>query len=861
MTSKLAVALLISGLAWGAQKNSTPKYKNVTASPQARAADLVSRMTLAEEVSQMQNTAPAIPRLGIPAYDWWNEGLHGVARAGLATVFPQAIGLASTWDTNLEHRVAEIVSTEARAKYNYAIAHGDHSRYHGLTFWSPNINIFRDPRWGRGQETYGEDPYLTAQMAAQFVAGMQGSDPHYLKTVATAKHFAVHSGPESIRHKFNVDASEQDLNNTYFYAFRQLVEGPKVDSIMCAYNAVDGVPACASTMLLQQHLRDDWHFHGYVVSDCDAVDDIYSGHHYAKSLAEASALAVKAGTDLNCGRSYATLVDAVHQGLIRKSDIDKAATRLFTARIRLGMFDPPGRVPFSRIGMDRVESPAHKEVALEAAEKSIVLLKNENGILPLRRVPHSIAVIGPGADAPDTLLGNYYGISSVLVTPLEGIRKKFGAKAQIRYALGSTYVASWTALIPQDALTPPHRGNAHGLLAEYFDNNNFEGAPRLSRVEPRGYFNWPMHEPAIVRAFPNDGAALRWSAVLRVKASGDYALGLANPDCDTCKGKSTAKLYIDNRLLTQLVSGRYGHRMQTQTMHLDAGKAYQLRVDYTQDGKGAGIELVWRPPAEASLREAVEAARNSDLSILCLGLNSHLEGEESPLVIPGFDHGDRTDIHLPDVQKKLLSAVLDTGKPVIVVLMNGSSLAIPEAKSRARAILEAWYPGQAGGTAIADTLAGDNNPAGRLPVTFYRSVDQLPPFTDYSMKNRTYRFFTGTPEYPFGYGLSYSDFRYSDIAAQSEGEGKYKVTATVKNDSSVGGDEVVQLYASRGQSSGPELRGFRRIHLASGASKQVSFDIDSSSLGGRQYVSIGGGQPLRAFTGNHFVQTRLPGRP
>lgn len=857
MALKLAAVFLISSLTWAAQ-NSTPKYKDVTLSPEARAADLVSRMTLQEEAGQMQNSAPAIPRLGIPAYNWWNEGLHGVARAGLATVFPQAIGLAATWDTDLERHIAEIVSTEARAKYNYAIAHGDHGRYHGLTFWAPNVNLVRDPRWGRGQETYGESPYLTAQMAAQYIEGMQGTNSHYLKTVATAKHFAAYSGPEAARHKINIELTKKNLKDTYLYVFRHLVEQAKVDSIMCSYNAVDGVPSCASDMLLQQHLRQAWNFQGYVVSDCDAVDDIYRGHHYAKSVAQASALAVKAGTDLNCGRSYATLVDAVHQGLIKKADIDRAVTRLFTARFRLGMFDPPGRVPFSKIGMDQVESPAHRKVALEAAEKSIVLLKNENGILPLRKVPASIAVIGPGADAPDTLLGNYHGIPSFLITPLGGIRHEFGSKATIRYALGSTYVPSWTALIPEQALTPTGYENAHGLLAEYFADKNFQGRPQLRRIERRGYFDWDMHEPAVIRAFPHDGVALRWSAVLHVKESGDYALGLANPDCDSCSGKSTAKLYIDNRLFTQLISGRYGHRVQTQTMHLDGGKTYHLRVDYTQDGHGAGIELVWRPPAEVSLHEAVEAARASDLSILCLGLNSHLEGEESPLVIPGFDHGDRTTLQLPEVQQKLLSAVLDTGKPVIVVLMSGSALAVPVAKQRARAIVEAWYPGQAGGTAIAETLAGKNNPAGRLPVTFYKSVKQLPPFTDYSMKNRTFRFFTSTPLYPFGFGLSYSDFRYSDIGVQAQG-GKYKVTATVKNASGAGGDEVVQLYASRGHSSGPELRGFRRIHLGPGASAQVAFMIDAADLGGRKFVSIGGGQPLKAFTANHFVQTRLPG--
>jgi beta-glucosidase len=858
MVSKLTAALLMWNLVSTAQSINTPKYQDVTLTPEERAADLVSRMTLEEKVSQMQNAAPAIPRLGIPAYDWWNEALHGVARAGLATVFPQAIGLAATWDTDLEYRIADIISTEARAKYNDAIAHGIHARYHGLTFWSPNINIFRDPRWGRGQETYGEDPYLTAQMAIQFIRGMQGDDPHYFKTIATSKHFAVHSGPEALRHQFNVDVSENDLTHTYLYAFRQTVEQAKVDSIMCAYNAVDGAPACASDLLLKQNLRGAWNFQGYVVSDCDAVQDIYSGHHYAKSPAEASALAVKAGTDLDCGRTYASLVDAVHQGLLSEEDINRAVTRLFTARFRLGMFDPPDRVPYSQIGMDQVESPQHQQVALEAAEKSIVLLKNENGALPLRQVPQRIAVIGPGADAPDTLLGNYNGTPSFLITPLEGIRRKFGSQATIRYALGSTYVASWTALIPDDVLTPPQQEGQHGLLAQYFDNENFEGQPRLERVEPRGYFNWQMHDPAVIQAAPDENLSLRWSAVLRVKESGDYALGFAHSECDSCPGKSTARLYVDDRLLTEQTSGRYGRWSQTATIHLEAGKAYHLRAEYTQHGQGAGVELVWRPPAEASLREAVDLARDSDLVILCLGLNSRLEGEESPLVIPGFDHGDRTDLRLPDVQEKLLSAVLRTNKPVIVVLMNGSALAIPEAKSRARAILEAWYPGQAGGTAIADTLAGDNNPAGRLPVTFYQSVDQLPPFTDYSMKNRTYRYFTGTPEYPFGYGLSYSDFRYSDIHVAANGS-QYRVSATVKNDSDRDGDEVVQLYLSRTQTAGPELRGFKRIHLAHGESATVEFTLDASDLGDRKFVSIGGGQPLKAWTGNHFVQTRLPG--
>jgi len=656
----------------------TPKtrFENPDLSPEERAADLVTRMTLEEKVSQMQNAAAAIPRLGIPAYDWWNEALHGVARAGIATVFPQAIGLAATWDTDLHFRIADVISTEARAKYNDAIAHDNHARYFGLTFWSPNINIFRDPRWGRGQETYGEDPYLTSRLGVAFIKGMQGNDPHYFKTIATSKHYAVHSGPEISRHRVNVDVTPQDLENTYLYAFHAtLTEGPAY-SVMCAYNSVNGAPACANTFLLQDTLRQSWKFPGYVVSDCDAVDDIYSGHHYAHSLAEASAEAVKAGTDLDCGKAYQSLVEAVHKNLISEQEINRAVERLFVARIRLGMFDPPDRVPFSKIGMDQVASAAHQQLALEAAEKSMVLLKNDNNILPIERVPRTIAVLGPAADDRDALLGNYNGTPSFTVTPLEGIRAEFGTSATVRFAPGSPYVAA-------------------------------------------------------------------------------------------------AKVNADV------------------------------------------------PSTEAMLHEGVELVKRSDLAILCIGLNSKLEGEEMAIDIPGFSHGDRTDIQLPPPQERLLESVLDTGKPVIVILINGSALAVAAAKDRAAAILEAWYPGQEGGTAIARTLSGKNNPAGRLPVTFYKSVDQLPPFTEYSMKNRTYRYFTGEALYPFGYGLSYSTFEYSGQSVNG-----HIASAHVTNTSKREGDEVVQLYIKTDYAPNPVLKGFERIHLRPGENRVVSFTSD-----------------------------------
>lgn len=837
----LILGVLLSGSVW-AQGSGKSVYMDPGATPEERAADLVSRMTLAEKVGQMQDNAPAIPRLGVPAYGWWNEALHGVARAGLATVFPQAIGLAATWDTDLEHRIADIISTEARAKYNDAIAHDNHARYHGLTFWSPNINIFRDPRWGRGQETYGEDPYLTAQMGIAFVKGMQGDDSHYLKTVATSKHFAVHSGPEATRHEFNVQVSRQDLDDTYLYAFRQTVMNGGAYSVMCAYNSIDGAPACANTVLLQDNLRSAWRFPGYVVSDCGAVGDIYKGHHFADSMAEASAKAVKAGTDLDCGTEYKTLVEAVQKGYIQESEIDRAVQRLFIARFRLGMFDPADKVPFSKIGTDQVASSAHAGVALEAAEKSIVLLKNEGNVLPLEKIPENIAVIGPASDDPDAMLGNYYGTPSHIVTPLVGIEAKFGSKAHVRWALGSVYAQSSMTLVPESALTSPTSEAKHGLLAEYFDNDAFQGQPVLSRIEPRGYFVWAMHNPEVIRVLPNPTFSVRWTATLQAPSTGDYQLGIARQECDSCPGTNSIKLYLDDRLLINENLRSYaGRRGFGSSVHLEQGKAYKIKVEYAQREGGPGAELVWSPPAKPTLHEAVDLAKSSDLAILCIGLNSRLEGEESPIDIPGFSHGDRTDIRLPQQQRELLQAVLDAGKPTIVILINGSALAVPAAKDRAQAILEAWYGGQEAGTAIANTLSGDNNPAGRLPITFYQSVDQLPPFTDYSMKGRTYRYFKGKPLFPFGYGLSYSQFSYSETTNGAVHDGKQRFSAKVTNTSKRSGDEVAQLYLSD-KDRNLQLKGFQRFHLGAGDSKTISFDIDQNELNGRT-AHIGGAQP------------------
>ncbi len=836
------MVLWLAALTLFGQSTDAPAYRNPELTAEKRAADLVSKMTLEEKVLQMQDQAPAIERLGVPAYGWWNEALHGVARAGEATVFPQAIGLAATWDTGLMHRVADIISTEARAKYNQAQRDGNHARYYGLTFWSPNINIFRDPRWGRGQETYGEDPFLTGRMAVAFIRGMQGDDPRYFKTIATAKHYAVHSGPEPLRHRFDVAPSERDLNDTYLPAFRAAMVEGKADSIMCAYNSVDGKPACANPDLLEKTLRGEWGFGGYVVSDCGAIGDIYAedAHHYVATAAEASALAVKTGTDLTCGTEYASLVDAVKAGQIREAEIDRSLERLFVARFKLGMFDPPERAPFSKIPYTEVDSAEHRRTALEAARKSIVLLKNQNRTLPLQGSVRRIAVVGPSADDPVAPMGNYNGFSRKLVTPLEGIERQFGGKAEVRFAPGATYTAETASLVPRTALAPPD-GKGHGLLAEYFDNPDFQGEPKVKRVEPFVYQHAAMPDAAA----PGRGS-VRWTGTLRAPASGDYAIsGRGGPG-----GKT--RVFLDDKELAPppspeiALQGSASRRIPPPAhVELEAGHDYKLRVEYRPGGYASSAQLMWLPPADALLPEAVEAVKAADVALVFVGLNPNLEGEEMPVDIPGFKGGDRTDLKLPANQEKLVEAAVATGKPVVVVLTSGSAVAAVYAAEHAAAVLEAWYGGEEAGTAIAETLAGTNNPAGRLPVTFYRGVEQLPAFEDYDMRGRTYRYFTGDPLYGFGYGLSYSTFRYSGLKATRDAAGGH-IKVRVKNDSSRDGDEVVEFYLD---GHGPDaavrdLRGFERVHLGAGKTREVEFTVSLEDLPkARTAISVGGGQP------------------
>ena len=662
----------------------------------------------------MLHDAPAVPRLGIPAYNWWNECLHGVARAGTATVFPQAIGLAASFDVALMAQVAVAISDEARAKHHAFAAVGDTGHYKGLTYWSPNINIFRDARWGRGQETYGECPFLTAQLAVSFVKGLQGDDPRYLKLLATAKHFAVHSGPEGLRHGFDARVSQKDLFETYLPAFWALVKQAGVESVMTAYNRVNGEAASASPTLLRDILRGQWGFEGYVVSDCWAIRDIHEQHHLTPGPEESAAAAVRAGCDLNCGCTYEHLPAALARGLLTEADLDECVGRLFRARIRLGMFDPPERVPFAHLSLDVNDSPEHRQLARRAAQHGLVLLKNE-GVLPLSPELRSIAVIGPNANAPQMQWGNYSGIASQTITPLDGIRARMPAGTKLYYAEGCKVQGTETATCAP-----------HGNIAE-----------------------------------------------------------------------------------------------------------------------------------------AVLLAQRADVSVLVLGLTAQVEGEQGD-ASNSEAAGDKLDLNLPGLQQPLLEAVVAVGKPVILVLMAGSPLAVCWAERHVTAIVQAWYPGEEGGSALADVLFGDVSPAGRLPVTFPRSHSDVPEFEDYAMRGRTYRYLEAEPLFPFGFGLSYTRFAYSELEVRGArgvvaADLSIEVSALVSNVGAYASDEVVQLYVSiRGASvvvPVRELRGVTRLHLESGAATRVSFCLTAKDLSfidsagrrrlepGSFVISLGGSQP------------------
>ncbi|GAC1516260.1 MAG: glycoside hydrolase family 3 protein [Gemmatimonadaceae bacterium] len=828
----LAVAPLstrLHGIA-GAQG---PGYQNIDLPFDTRVNDLVDRMTLAEKVSQMKDVAPAIPRLGVPEYNWWNEALHGVARSGLGTVFPQAIGLAATWDDSLIYRMATVISDEARAKHHEYLRHDSHQRYQGLTIWSPNINIFRDPRWGRGQETYGEDPFLTGQVAVHFIHGLQGSDPTYFKTVATVKHFAVHSGPEQDRHRFDAIVSERDLRESYLPHFERGIREGGAYSLMCAYNRVAGRPACASEMLEKSILRGEWRFPGYVVSDCGAIDDIYLHHKVVATAPAAAALAVRSGTDLDCGRVYPNLVEAVHQGLITEAQIDTSVKRLFLARFRLGMFDPADRVKWARIPFSVLDQPAHRAMAREVARKSMVLLKNDSSMLPMRKDLGSIAVIGPNANDPQMLLGNYNGIPADPITPLRGIREAVSKGTRVLYARGSDLADGFPVMegVPSAVLRAP--GNVPGLQAEYFGSRDMTGAALFTRIDSTINANWQDGAPR--EDMHPDDFGVRWTGSFVPPSSGVYRLGLV--------GTVKFQIFLDGKVVARSSYPSRGdeypdpRQVMTAPLTLEGGRRYQLRVDAQESYGDARLQLLWSVPSDVLQADALSLASQADAVVLFLGLTARLEGEEMPINVPGFKGGDRTSIDLPAPQQQLLERVASLGKPTVLVLMNGSALAVTWAQQHVPAILEAWYPGQAGGSAIADVLFGDFNPGGRLPVTFYRDTRDLPAFDDYRMADRTYRFFGGTPLYPFGHGLSYTTFAYRDLqthGALRQPTDTLDVSVDVVNTGPRGGDEVVQLYAQHVNSmvsrAAKELKGYRRITLPPGGSQTITFRLPAKEL-------------------------------
>ena len=824
-------------------------HATAPATPEQRASDLVARMSLEEKVAQLQSAAPALPRLGIPAYEWWNEGLHGAGRAGYATVFPQAIGLAASWHSELMRQVGDVVSQEARARFDAIGAGRDHPRYEGLTIWSPNVNIFRDPRWGRGQETYGEDPYLTGRMAVNFVQGIEGPDPAHPRAIATPKHFAVHSGPEAGRHGFDIDVSPYDLEATFLPAFRAAVTEGHAGSVMCAYNALHGTPVCADTGLLDDTLRKGWGFKGYVVSDCDAIDDMTKFHYYRPDNAGSSAAAIRAGTDLDCGYAYADLTEAVRRGDLAESVLDTSLVRLFAARYRLGELGAPATKP------EPVDTKAHAALALQAALESMVLVKNDNGTLPLKGTPR-IAVIGPNADTVETLEANYHATPRAPVTPLLGLRARFGAD-RVSYAQGSPIAAGVPVPLPETALRTSIAADAvAGLTGSYFDNTNFHGEPHSTRVDRSIDFDWDHISPA---SLPKGRYAVRWTGALLPPGPGDYTLAVHVERCFDCAGHDPVRLFVDGKAVLD-DSGDDKHMKVT--LHVADTRAHDVRLEYVHSGEDQGVRLQWLPPAAAQLAEAERAVASADVAVAFVGLSPDVEGEELHVDVPGFDGGDRTDIGLPAAQRALLERVADSGKPLVVVLMSGSAVALEWAKEHASAIVAAWYPGESGGTAIAQVLSGDYNPGGRLPVTFYRSVRDLPPFTSYQMKGRTYRYFKGVPLYAFGHGLSYTHFAYANAQASSttlDAGQNLTVSVDVRNSGDRAGDEVAQAYLSFPASDtlAPQrtLVGIERVHLAAGESRRVSFTLDPRRLSsvdatgkraveaGEYKLFLGGGQP------------------
>lgn len=792
----------------------TAVYLDPSQSADARVDDLMSWLTLDEKISLMMDQSPAIERLGIGEYNWWNEALHGVGRAGLATVLPQSIGMAATFDDDAMQRAFTMVSDEARAKYNDFRKNNDLKRYHCLTFWTPNVNIFRDPRWGRGQETYGEDPYLTTRMGVAVVNGLQGNDSKQMKTIAGAKHFAVHSGPEWNRHSFDArDVDPRDMRETYLPAFEALVKA-NVGQVMCAYNRYEGEPCCSSKKLLQQILRNEWGYDKIIVSDCWAIRDFISdwAHNTHPSGAHASADAVVSGTDLECGPVYKNLAQAVKEGLITEAQIDQSLRKLLMARYELGELFADLSTPWDTIPLSVVDSESHRQMALEMARKSMTLLKND-GILPLRKSGMKILVVGPNAVDSVAMWGNYNGFPSHTVTVLEGIS---AMTPEVTYARGCDHVISSDLVSAFDKFDG-------GLKASYWNSLTPEGAPVATAVHTTPLNLTTGGATVFAPGVELNNFSARYDGRFIPEADASYVIEL---EAD----KGMQKLMVDGKEVAfREAGGRNGHKI-SYMFEGKKGIANDIVLLYDHRDDMAELKFDIKTQSNSSLD-----ATDADVVVFVGGISPKLEGEEMKVSVPGFRGGDRETIELPTVQRQLIRKLKEQGKKVVMVNMSGSAVALTPEDEICDAILQAWYPGQAGGQAVAEVLFGDYNPAGRLPVTFYSDDSQLPDFEDYNMPGHTYRYFKGNPLYPFGYGLSYTTFTHDaslDSNAIKAGE-SVNMTVSVANTGDRDGDEVIQIYVAKAEdSAGPvkSLREFRRIPVASGKTESVKFTLSPEAF-------------------------------
>ena len=856
----LIVLLLLNSAALKSQSTAKYPFQDTNLSPEERVSDLVSRLTIKEKVSQLFNQSESIDRLGIPAYNWWNECLHGVAAAGKATVFPQAIGMAASFDENMMYRIANAISDEARAKNNFFRKNNITSIYTGLNFWSPNVNIFRDPRWGRGQETYGEDPFLTSRMGVNFVKGLQGDNPKYFKVIATAKHYAVHSGPEFSRNSDNVFVNDNDLYNTYLPAFKALVKEANVQSIMCAYNRFRDKPCCGSDLLLSNILRNEFGFTGYVVSDCGAISDFYlpKHHNVVKTSNQALGWSLATGTDLNCEETKGFLVNnldsAIKAGIVNEKDINRSLKRIFTARFKLGMFDPNGAGEYSKIPISVLGSAENQKIALEGAKKAYVLLKNE-GILPLSK-DKKIALIGPNIDNIDIIIANYNGTPINPVTPLKGLQQKLGSK-NVLYAPGcpltTGFYGNMTTVGAENFFHFENAKLKKGLQAEYFSSTDFIGKPSIARIDPNIDFYWKRSP---INNLIEENFSVRWKGVLIPANSGKYIF----------ESGFSLKTKIN------------GVEITNAGVELEKGQRYEFVAEFVSQPYFWGntleptAQLFWVNSSIDYKKQALEIAKNADVIVFCGGISAKLEREAIPSVeTEGFSHGDRTHINLPKVQEELLADLLKTGKPIVYVNFSGSAVALNWESENLPAIIQGFYPGEATGTALASILFGETNPSGRLPVTFYKSISDLPDYKNYNMEGRTYRYFNGKPLYEFGFGLSYTTFSYKNLQITGDVAEDNQVVASVDvtNSGKLTGDEVVQVYLSdkdpEATSAIRSLVAFKRVSLAAGETKSVSFTISKDQLSkfntefkpvlvsGDYVLSVGGKQPDKISIANKTV--------